>query len=113
MAKDTVKTLEAEEHDGGVISVTLTRDHVRPETLPGTRQFLIEAITLSDQVDVMTKWPGRTKETYRLPPLRPRDVFEIYLERKLDEVYEALWRHFKAAIGREPATPAFPTGHLS
>jgi NitT/TauT family transport system ATP-binding protein len=74
---------------------------------------LVEAITLSDQVVVMTKRQGWIKETYRVPPPRPRDVFEIYLERKLDEVYEALWRHFKAAISREPATPAFPTGHLS
>jgi len=45
MAKDIFKLLEVVDHGDDVISVALTRDHVRPETLPGTRQFLIEAIS--------------------------------------------------------------------
>ncbi len=71
---------------------------------------LVEAITLSDQVAVMTKRPGRIKEWYRVPLPRPRNVFEIYLEPRFDEAYGALWKHFKAEIGSENGTPAFPTG---
>jgi anti-anti-sigma regulatory factor len=45
MAKDIYKTLEVVNHGDNVISVALARDHVRPEILPGTRQFLVEAIS--------------------------------------------------------------------
>ena len=41
---------------------------------------LVEAITLSDQIVVMTRRPGRVKEIYEVPLARPRNVFEIYLE---------------------------------
>jgi NitT/TauT family transport system ATP-binding protein len=60
---------------------------------------LVEAITLSDQVAVMTKRPGRVKECYRVPLSRPRNVFEIYLEPGFDDAYAALWKHFKAELG--------------
>jgi NitT/TauT family transport system ATP-binding protein len=59
---------------------------------------LVEAITLSDQVVVMTKRPGRVKDRYRIPLPRPRNVFEIYLEPGFDAAYGALWQHFKAEI---------------
>lgn len=45
MIMDKTKALEVVNHGDGIISVTLTREDVRPETLPGTRQFLIEAIS--------------------------------------------------------------------
>jgi NitT/TauT family transport system ATP-binding protein len=59
---------------------------------------LVEAITLSDQVVVMTKRPGRIKEHTRIPLARPRNVFEIYLEPGFDDAYAALWKHFKAEM---------------
>jgi NitT/TauT family transport system ATP-binding protein len=59
---------------------------------------LVEAITLSDQIVVMTKRPGRVKEIYHVPLSRPRNVFEIYLQPGFDEAYEALWEHFKSEI---------------
>jgi NitT/TauT family transport system ATP-binding protein len=59
---------------------------------------LVEAITLSDQVVVMSKRPGRVKERYRVPLPRPRNVFEIYLEPGFDAAYGALWKHFKAEL---------------
>lgn len=59
---------------------------------------LVEAITLSDQIVVMTRRPGRVKEIYQVPLARPRNVFEIYLEPGFDDAYAALWAHFKSEI---------------
>jgi NitT/TauT family transport system ATP-binding protein len=59
---------------------------------------LVEAITLSDQIVVMSRRPGKVKEIYQVPLTRPRNVFEIYLEPGFDEAYAALWRHFKSEI---------------
>lgn len=59
---------------------------------------LVEAITLSDQIVIMTRRPGRVKEIYQVPLARPRNVFEIYLEPGFDNAYAALWGHFKSEI---------------
>ncbi|MBS0233421.1 MAG: ABC transporter ATP-binding protein [Proteobacteria bacterium] len=59
---------------------------------------LVEAITLSDQIIIMTRRPGRVKQIYQVPLARPRNVFEIYLEPGFDEAYSALWEHFKSEI---------------
>jgi NitT/TauT family transport system ATP-binding protein len=56
---------------------------------------LVEAITLSDQIVIMTRRPGRVKEIYDVPLARPRNVFEIYLEPGFDKAYATLWNHFK------------------
>jgi NitT/TauT family transport system ATP-binding protein len=59
---------------------------------------LVEAITLSDEIVVMTRRPGRVKEIYQVPLACPRNVFEIFLEPGFDEAYAALWKHFKSEI---------------
>jgi NitT/TauT family transport system ATP-binding protein len=59
---------------------------------------LVEAITLSDQIVIMTRRPGRVKEVYDVPLSRPRNVFEIYLEPGFDNAYATLWKHFKTEI---------------
>lgn len=59
---------------------------------------LVEAITLSDQIVVMTRRPGRVKEIYQVPLARPRNVFEIYLEPGFDDAYADLWLYFKSEI---------------
>jgi NitT/TauT family transport system ATP-binding protein len=59
---------------------------------------LVEAITLSDQIVVMTRRPGQVKEIYDVPLARPRNVFEIYLEPGFDAAYATLWKHFKSEI---------------
>jgi NitT/TauT family transport system ATP-binding protein len=59
---------------------------------------LVEAITLSDQIVIMTRRPGRVKEIYQVPLARPRNVFEIYLEPGFDNAYATLWSHFKSEI---------------
>ena len=59
---------------------------------------LVEAITLSDRIVVMTRRPGRVKEIYEVPLARPRNVFEIFLEPGFDAAYAALWKHFKSEL---------------
>jgi NitT/TauT family transport system ATP-binding protein len=59
---------------------------------------LVEAITLSDQIVIMTRRPGRVKEIYPVPLARPRNVFEIYLEPGFDKAYSTLWHHVKSEI---------------
>ena len=59
---------------------------------------LVEAITLSDQIVIMTRRPGTVKEIYQVPLARPRNVFEIYLEPGFDEAYSMLWSHVKSEI---------------
>jgi len=57
---------------------------------------LVEAITLSDQIVVLTKRPGRVKSIYDVPLRRPRNVFEIFLEPGFEKAYADLWDQFKA-----------------
>jgi len=59
---------------------------------------LVEAITLSDQIVIMTRRPGRVKEIVDVPLARPRNVFEIYLEPGFDAAYAMLWKHFKSEV---------------
>jgi NitT/TauT family transport system ATP-binding protein len=59
---------------------------------------LVEAITLSDQIVIMSRRPGRVKTIYQVPLRRPRNVFEIYLEPGFDSAYAELWEQFKAEL---------------
>ncbi|MEJ0052453.1 MAG: ABC transporter ATP-binding protein [Methylovirgula sp.] len=72
--------------------------HNRRNTMFFITHDLVEAITLSDQVVVMTRRPARIKEIVKVPLKRPRNVFEIFLEPGFDETYAALWKHFKGEI---------------
>ena len=75
--------------------------HKRSMTMLFITHDLVEAITLSDQVVVMSKRPGRVQASYRVPLPRPRNVFEIYLEPGFDAAYGSLWKHFKAELATE------------
>ena len=59
---------------------------------------LVEAITLSDQIVVMSKRPGRLRAEYKVPLPRPRNVFQIFLEPHFDDFYATLWNHFKSEL---------------
>jgi NitT/TauT family transport system ATP-binding protein len=59
---------------------------------------LVEAITLSDQIVVISKRPGRVRAAYRVPLRRPRNVFQIFLEPHFDDFYATLWSHFKSEL---------------
>jgi sulfonate transport system ATP-binding protein len=59
---------------------------------------LIEAITLSDQVIVMTRRPGRIKGVFDIPLTRPRDVFSIQESSDFHELYRKIWHAFRDEI---------------
>jgi NitT/TauT family transport system ATP-binding protein len=59
---------------------------------------LVESITLSDHIIVLTKRPGRVSASYEVPLRRPRNVFQIFLEPHFDEFYATLWNHFKSEL---------------
>jgi NitT/TauT family transport system ATP-binding protein len=59
---------------------------------------LVESITLSDQIVVLSKRPGRVSASYRVPLRRPRNVFQIFMEPQFDEFYATLWNHFKSEL---------------
>jgi NitT/TauT family transport system ATP-binding protein len=59
---------------------------------------IVEAITLSDQIIVMTKRPGRVRAAYDVPLRRPRNVFKIFLEPHFDDFYATVWEHFKTEL---------------
>jgi NitT/TauT family transport system ATP-binding protein len=82
--------------------------HKRRMTMLFITHDLVEAITLSDHVVVMSKRPGRVKECYHVPLPRPRNVFEIYLEPGFDDAYGALWKHFKAELATDKIRPVPP-----
>jgi ABC-type nitrate/sulfonate/bicarbonate transport system ATPase subunit len=71
----------------------------RKSTILFITHDLVEAITLSDQVIIMSHRPGRIKEVYRVPMTRPRNVFEIYLEPGFKGAYANIWKHFKSEHG--------------
>jgi NitT/TauT family transport system ATP-binding protein len=72
--------------------------HQQKSTMLFITHDLAEAITLSDQIVIMTRRPGRVKEIYQVPLARPRNVFEIYLEPGFEAAYAALWSHFKSEL---------------
>lgn len=67
----------------------------RKKTVIFITHDLFEAITLSDQVVVMGKNPGRVLQVYDIPLARPRDVFSIQETDEFHETYQLIWRHFK------------------
>src|SRR4030088_2000260 len=52
---------------------------------------LEEAISLSDQVIVITAGPGTVKANYPVPLSRPRNVTEIRMQPQFSEIFSASW----------------------
>lgn len=59
---------------------------------------LTEAITLSDEVVVMSARPGRVKMTYHVPLGRPRDVHEVQADPRFGLAYQELWDGFRSPV---------------
>jgi ABC-type nitrate/sulfonate/bicarbonate transport system ATPase subunit len=59
---------------------------------------LAEAITLSDEVVVMTRRPGQIKGIFEIPLTRPRDVFTIHESPEFHEIYRRIWHSFRDEI---------------
>jgi NitT/TauT family transport system permease protein len=68
---------------------------LRPTILFVTHD-LTEALTLSDEVVVMSARPGRIKAVYDVPLARPRDVYEIQADPGFSEAYSQLWHDFSS-----------------
>jgi len=51
-----------------------------------------EAVTLADEVVVLTSRPARVKATYTVNLPRPRVAVDIRLNPRFHEVYEAIWQ---------------------
>ncbi len=61
-----------------------------------------EAITLGDEVLVMTHRPGRVKRLISVPFPRPRDVVEVRADPRYGELYEEIWGLIAEEVRRGP-----------
>jgi NitT/TauT family transport system ATP-binding protein len=51
-----------------------------------------EAITIGDDVLIMTRRPGRVKERLTVPFARPRDVVGVRSSQEYGDLYRRIWR---------------------
>lgn len=61
-----------------------------------------EAITLGDEVLVMTHRPGQVKRLIPIPFPRPRDVVEVRADPRYGELYEEIWGLIAEEVRRGP-----------
>jgi NitT/TauT family transport system ATP-binding protein len=59
---------------------------------------LEEAISLSDQVFVITAGPGTVKSNYKVDLPRPRNVAEIRFQPRFAEIYEEIWSDLRDEV---------------
>lgn len=59
---------------------------------------LVEAISLSDRVVVMTGRPGHIKDIVDIDIPRPRDVFHVHKTAGFEVYHDRMWRHFIDAV---------------
>jgi NitT/TauT family transport system ATP-binding protein len=62
---------------------------------------LEEAIALSDEVIVLSAGPARIKGVYTVPLARPRDVAEIRLDSRFDDLYRRIWGDLRDEVRRQ------------
>lgn len=62
---------------------------------------LAEAISLSDNIVVLSNRPARLKDIYHVPVPRPRDVYEVQAEPSFGKAYGELWESYR----RDDAAP--------
>ncbi|MBX5444445.1 ABC transporter ATP-binding protein [Sphaerobacter sp.] len=61
-----------------------------------------EAITLGDEVLVMTHRPGRVKRLISIPFARPRDVVGVRANPRYGELYEEIWQLIAEEVQQGP-----------
>lgn len=61
-----------------------------------------EAITLGDEVLVMSHRPGRVKRLITIPFPRPRDVVGVRADPRYGELYEAIWQLIAEEVRQGP-----------
>ena len=52
---------------------------------------LQEAITLSDQILIMTARPGRIRNSYPVPLARPRDISTVINDPRFNVLFNEMW----------------------
>ncbi len=57
-----------------------------------------EAVTLGDQIIVMTAQPGRIKKIIEVPLQRPRNVVELRHDRHYGEIVYEIWGHLREEV---------------
>jgi NitT/TauT family transport system ATP-binding protein len=57
-----------------------------------------EAVTLGDQIMVMTARPGRRKALFEVPFARPRDVLELRKQREYGELVYEIWDSLRTEV---------------
>ncbi|SAL63422.1 ABC transporter-like protein [Caballeronia udeis] len=57
-----------------------------------------EAVTLGDQIIVMTAQPGRIKKIIEVPLQRPRNVVELRHDRRYGEIVYEIWGHLREEV---------------
>jgi NitT/TauT family transport system ATP-binding protein len=68
---------------------------------------LEEAIALADEVVVLSAGPARVKGIYTVPLARPRDVAEIRLDPRFDDLYRRIWGDLRDEVKRQHAQQEF------
>lgn len=75
----------------------------RPKTVLFVTHDLVEAITVSDLVVVLTKRPAGVKGLVEVRVPRPRDAFQIHRAEGFRETYDELWSLFQQELVVEAA----------
>jgi NitT/TauT family transport system ATP-binding protein len=57
-----------------------------------------EAVTLGDQIVLMTAQPGRIKKIIEVPLARPRNVVELRHDRRYGEIVYEIWGHLREEV---------------
>lgn len=59
---------------------------------------LVEAITLSDRIFLMTPRPGHIKREYRVPLPRPRSTLDLQITDEFHEFHKLIRKHLKEEV---------------
>jgi NitT/TauT family transport system ATP-binding protein len=62
-----------------------------------------EAVTLSDQIMIMTAHPGRVKTIMDVPFARPRDVLELRSQQEYGEIVYRIWGYLRDEVQQAKA----------
>ncbi len=70
----------------------------RRKTILFITHDLMEAVTLSDSIVVLTGRPSEVRAQINVPLSRPRDVIDIHAQPGFSETYSHLWDYFRAEL---------------